>query len=654
MHLPYTDRYPEVVAIASECLGVTLAGVLWSRPLSKRAANLLFAAGIAGTALLPVFPDLARRAGIGPLPSLVTVLQGALTLVTAAVVLASPRWFGGLAIVGQVGLALLGNWQVGSEYELMFAHFAWIAVLLGVHALRATPPRRAAVEVSRGYALQDLVIFCATFALAVYVADRVFERVVYNGDEVANSFQADVYGHFRAYALPRPCAASFENYWVYNYQGRLFSQYTPGWPLFMAAFQRLGVIWLSGPAAAGILAVGVARLSRRVVSGFGATPEDAARIRQVAGPLGAGFLMLGPSVLLNAGSRFSHILVAACFAWAVECAAVVATRGVAPRRALGYGLGLGAATALGLATRPADGGMLGVGVFLYFASALVRRRISWPAFLGTASAFVAVAGLTLVILRLQVGEWFKTGYDVTPLFHPEGKLILSAPGPEDLKYGIPLATGSYCWWPVAPALGVGGLVRTLRGRERRLAFMLGTSVFCLVGFYSFVTFGRVSDDGLGPRYVLPNVVAQGTGTAAFLAPLLARLFRAVAGARLHPRFRIALAGPGVLVLGSAAVGTALLVPRTYPVAYEENHVSTAPLRAARAQHLENAVVLIEQSRVLAHVTNLAQNAPMDPNPSVLFVIRNSADDEACIAKNYPGRRWYRAGKDEVLTPLPAR
>jgi hypothetical protein len=270
----------------------------------------------------------------------------------------------------------------------------------------------------------------------------------------------------------------------------------------------------------------------------------------------------------------------------------------------------------------------------------------------TCAGFAAIGGLTLVILRLQLGSWFHTGYAITPLFHPEGKLVLSAPAPGELKYGIPLATGSYCWWPIAPALGVGGFVRCLAGRERRLVLMLGVSAACLVAFYTFVAFGRGGDDGLGPRYILPVVVAQATGTAALLSPLVARLIEALSRSELLPRARLRLAGPGVLALAAALVGAATLAPLVYPVAYAEHHLMTAPLRGARAQHLENAVVLIEQHRVSAHTSNLAQNPPMDPHPPVLYLTRNGPRDEACIERHYPGRRWYRAGTTEKLERVP--
>jgi hypothetical protein len=66
--------------------------------------------------------------------------------------------------------------------------------------------------------------------------------------------------------------------------------------------------------------------------------------------------------------------------------------------------------------------------------------------------------------------------------------------------------------------------------------------------------------------------------------------------------------------------------------------------------LKNAIVILEPPNLPAHETNLAQNDPMDPNPDVLFLIRRNAEDEACVRKHFPGRTWYRASKEETLTP----
>lgn len=655
MHTPYTDDYTRAVAVATECVAASLAALLWARPLSRRASNALFASGVGATALYGVLPELARTLpGIGrhSLPAGDIWLQLAASLATLGLFLSRPPFLGWLALVGQLALLALGEWLVGSHDELMFTYFVWYGALLGAHQLAADrPPRPSGRPPRLSYPVQDAVIFLVTVGLSAYVCSRVFEYVIYNGDEVAYTFQANVYSHLRAYAPIPPCPHMFENYWVFRHDGRAFSQYTPGWPFFMAPFDRLGMVWLAGPVMGGLVAVGVARLSRRLAQGFGASYDGAERILACAGPLGAAAAMLGPSMLLNAASRFSHTMVAGCFAWAVECAAVLCMPGITRGRSVVFGLGLGLSTALGLATRPADGGFLGVGVFVYFVQALARRRVRWEGFLATSLAFALVGGLTLVILRLQLGVWGKTAYSLAPSIHPEAAFILSFPQPSELKFGIPLATGAYTWWPAAPALATVGLLRALGGRGRGTAFMLVVSSVCLLGFYSFVDFGRHGDDALGPRYVLPTVIAQAAGTGAALASPLSRAFARLAKLDFGRLRHLHELGPALVMCAAAAAGTWSLAGLTYPVAYAESHASTGPQRAARSLKLKHALVLIHPEDAVQGWANLDQNPPMDPNPDVLFLARLKPEDEVCAARHFPGRTWYRAHVEERLTRI---
>ncbi len=210
----------------------------------------------------------------------------------------------------------------------------------------------------------------------------------------------------------------FENYWVFRHQGRAFSQYTPGWPLFMAPFSRLGVIWLAGPVMAGILAIALARLSRRVASGLGGTPAASARIVTIAGVLGPALAFLGPSLLLNAASRFSHTMVLRM----LRLVDREPVHDVRSRRGPPAGPGVRLPAGIGDRARPGDppGGRraLAVGLFLYFLWALYRRRLRLNALLAAAIGFACFGGLTLIILRLQLGTWFKTAYGLAPSVHP--------------------------------------------------------------------------------------------------------------------------------------------------------------------------------------------------------------------------------------------
>ena len=136
------------------------------------------------------------------------------------------------------------------------------------------------------------------------------------------------------------------------------------------------------------------------------------------------------------------------------------------------------------------------------------------------------------------------------------------------------------------------------------------------------------------------------GGAALLAPLVDNMRRR----RFSLAARIRAAGPVALVALSVVYGVVRIGPLVYPVAQAEYRYSTRPFRAARTMGLKHAIVAVEPGRGTVHETNLAQNAPMDPNPDVLFLIRRSDADEACAREHFPGRTWYRAGTTETLTP----
>ena len=643
MRRPYTHDFPRAATLANVSVAATFTAVLWSRPLRTPLATTLLALAVWLAALSPHAHSLGAVLHMSPGVSHLLAFEVSAALATAAAFLNGPRWFGAGAVFGQLALLVFVLYARDSTYELAAAHLFLYGLLYGAHLFATHPPDARQAPERRSFPLQDASIAALTLIAAAFVTERVFAGVVGNGDEISNTFQADLFAHFRAYAPVPPCASMFENYWVFRHGERIFSQYTPGWPLFMAPFSRVGLVWLAGPTMAAIAAVGVARLSRRVATGLGRTSQESARIVAVAGPLGAACAMLGPSMLLNGASRFPHVMVCACFVWAIESLCILCDGVESRRAAWRHGAVLGAAVALGIAARPADGALVAVGVALYAAWALWRGKLPHAAVPSAALGFLLFAGLTAVILRLQLGTWFKTGYSIAASIRPEAVLKFSFPGPRHLKEAVPLATGSYTWWPAAPALGVAGLLQALHGKERRTAFMLLVGGFAQHTFYFFVAFGRAGDNGLGPRYLLPLVVPMAAGGAALLAPLLAAAWE-------RRQTSLREAGPALVALVSAVAGVALVVPLVYPVAREEYANLTAPVRGAARLGLKHAVVAIEPERVSAHPTNLAQNAPMDPNPDVLFLIRRSAADEACARAHFPGRDWYHAGKNETLEP----
>ena len=140
MHLPYTDRFPEAVAIAGQSVAAALTAVVWHRPLRTRAANILFGASIWMAALCPVLPDITRALHLDFDFKAMVALQVSAALATLAMVLHGVRRLAVTAVIGQFALYALGEHLRDSNFELAALHLMWCGVLLGLHALFAAPP----------------------------------------------------------------------------------------------------------------------------------------------------------------------------------------------------------------------------------------------------------------------------------------------------------------------------------------------------------------------------------------------------------------------------------------------------------------------------------------------------------------------------------
>src|SRR5688572_21781758 len=144
MQIPYTDRYPEVVAVASQCTAAALSVVLWRRPLRTRATTGVLTAAIWVAALVPVAQELVKGLGLngGPadqLASMPAMLQLSATLATMAAFFSGPRRYAALAMFGQLALLALTLYLRESDYELMFAYLLFYGALIGVNAQKSTP-----------------------------------------------------------------------------------------------------------------------------------------------------------------------------------------------------------------------------------------------------------------------------------------------------------------------------------------------------------------------------------------------------------------------------------------------------------------------------------------------------------------------------------
>jgi hypothetical protein len=304
---------------------------------------------------------------------------------------------------------------------------------------------------------------------------------------------------------------------------------------------------------------------------------------------------------------------------------------------------LGTSASLMLSARVGDGATLGLGIALYFAYALLRRRIGWRAFVATAASFALVAGLTLVILRLQLGVWFKTGYSLAEgIWGKWATASFSMPKPNEWKYGAPIGYGSYLWWPSAPAIGAAGLILALRGRGRGSALVLGCGALVLTALCVAIEFGRGTSPGYGPRYALPLVVPMAVGGGVLLAPLFARARRAVRDRAFTA------AGPATLAVVAMVTGALRIAPLVYPAAHGEVSSHSAALRAIEREHVHHAVVTVTWGDLSFDPLDLTQNLPLVPDPDVVILIQRKNGEDQCGREVYKDRYFYRAvGLDDA-------
>jgi hypothetical protein len=677
---PYIAQPLDAFMAAQTSAGVVLGALVWFRRLRRKTATVLFALAIALASVAPVASEFLRGVGLiaptTPTP-VATWLKCAVLLGGGATLVTLDLWL--VAVATSIGAGLYGSlgYIRESDLELSAATLAYLGLLVGVSWRRSpappaldekepAPPRleakpglAGAIATARGWMLRhpertdDLAAFAiGTFAAAV-VCRVVLHGWTDSGDEWADTFQAALFAKLHATGGVPHCSEAFRTYWVFQYMGRSFAQYTPGWPLFMAPFVAIRLPWLASPAALGLLAAGVARLTRRAAAGVspGAAPRAQREVR-AAGRLAALLTVLSSGLLINGGSRYPHVFCAALFAWAIEALLCATTEGTPHRER--WGAALGALAALLLATRPGDGACLGVGLFLYFVYALARRRVPWRVLGAIAATFAVVGGFTLVILRVQLGKWFVTGYSLTQVFYPWAKVAWSVPKPEEFKWGFTLGTGTYGWWPLSPAIGLAGMA-ALRGRARRMGFVFFFSCIPLLVFYTMAEFGRGWAMGYGPRYQLPLVVPMAVGGGVVLGQLWSRA-KARVGQGIAEGTALAAAGPAAVALTAVLFGVWRIGALVYPFTYNDVQTHNRLHEAIAKARLKDAIVFGNGTLTDTDQLDLPENLPLElyPDQDVLIAVDHNADEMRCVRRAYPDRKAYRAvfGSPVRLVPEP--
>jgi len=584
-------------------------------------------------AAAPYWPEAALGLGLHPTATTyATTLELAAALATVGALFT--RRLGPIlwAFLGEIALYYLTGYLKSSTPELAELHAIWIGLVIGLHrAPGFGAPRTARVPNERH---ADWLWFAIGTCVGIVSSLVVLERRLGSSDEWAYTYQAAVFAKLHAYAQEPRCSYAFQNFWVYPYMGRQFSQYTPGWPYFMAPFIWIRQPWLAGPVCFGVLCAGMARLGRRVMS----LADDGTTTRREivsAGHFAAFVTAASSTLVINAGSRFSHLFVLACWIFALEALLLIADPQRRPddRHARRWGAVLGACCALLLSTRPVDGAGLGVGLFVYFVWALGHRRFSAKTVGAVAVAFALIGGLTLIILRLQLGKWFKTGYSINGMIHPWNKFSLVTPKADDWRWGFPVATGSYVWWPCSIAVGLAGLA-SLGRRGRALNTMLFFGLAPVLVFYAFLDLGRGFDWGYGPRYQMVAMVPMALGTGVVLA-------------RLASRERVAFGAALAVIL----VGIVRIAPLVYPYEHAAVDQENRLERALDEAHVHHALVIASPGTGGVDPMDLTKNLPLDlyPDQDVVVAVSRTPHLAQCARDMFPDRAiWDASGRQTVV------
>jgi hypothetical protein len=629
---------------AQTSVGLVLGAATWAQRARPRVSTVLILVAIAIAVAVPVEADFLRGIGIKAGPDHgKEVLKLAAALATAATFFTRKRVPAIIAIVGEALLWPITNYIQDGDWELAAAHLAFFGLLVGLD--RSAPPgvetvegdARASMKPLNQLWVDDAVAFVSATLAASVVCWVILNGRTNSGDEWADTFQAALFAKFHAYgAIPR-CSEAFRSFWVFQYLGRSFAQYTPGWPFFMAPFVALRLPWLAGPASLGLLATAVGRLGRRAVAGVSpGAPQPTVTHVRAGGWFAVGAVVLGSTFLINGGSRYPHIFVAAMFAWCIE-ALCVSTTPIPSKEQRIWGAVLGASASLMLAARPVDGAALGVGLLSYFVYAVVRRRIGWQSVAAAAAATAVIGGLSLIVLRLQIGRWFETGYSLGESIYPWNVPSWSLPKPTEYRTAFPIVTGSYCWWPCSPAIGLAGIT-ALRGRARRIGFIVFLGIVPLFAFYWLFDIGRNYDFGYGPRYQLPAAVPMAVGTGVVLAGLWARARDRSSGSALE------LGAPVAIALTAVVLGVVRIAPLVYPNTFADVRDHNRLHDAIDEASLHDAVVFGGGGLNKTDPMDLTENLPLElyPDQDVLIAIDLGPDAVRCVKENYRGRSFYRA------------
>ena len=281
----------------------------------------------------PEPPDSSRDRRLPGIPALVATL-----LVATLGLLPITNWIPGGYFVewygSQMEYQITGSLIVAGIALVLTILSGRIAVLWRPHALDPLAQRVSAHPVAT-----LSLLWLISLALYATLARLLFDGQPLLIDEIAQVFQAGIFAEGRLWRPVARFQEFFSSLHVIDTDGRVYSQFPPGWPAMLAPLWKIGAAWLAGPLSGATAVVAFGVLVRRI------EPR-----RTVA--LGATVLFaLTPFMAFMSGSHMNHT---PTLMWLVISMAALASVTTAespkPLAAFICGLGLGCAATI----RPVD------------------------------------------------------------------------------------------------------------------------------------------------------------------------------------------------------------------------------------------------------------------------------------------------------------
>ena len=292
------------------------------------------------------------------------------------------EWISGLAIALGIGLAL---------------------AFASRHRGRDTALWREGLGGRIGDALDRRPIACAlgvaAAALVAYilVALLVFDQRPLLIDEIAQVIQAQIFAEGRLWR-PQPANPEFfSTLHIVEHEGRVFSQFPPGGPAFLALGVILGAAWLVGPVCGALAVLAFAWLLRA------AEPRPAVRAAALV------LFALAPFTVFMSGSHMNHVpTLLAVLVGAAATARAMTSPVPRPWLAFASGIGFGVAATV----RPVDALAWALPAGLWYLGRSIREPRRWVDTLAAGAGVALPMALMLWVNARTTGAPLLFGYTV--------------------------------------------------------------------------------------------------------------------------------------------------------------------------------------------------------------------------------------------------